>query len=122
MKWGGHMGTSISLLGICSYLAAALSKYVVGYEMEFFYPVGALLVGIGMLTLGIVVFVTRSLTGWRRMASLFVGLYYVAMIPFQIVFFIIPNGEPSSLLLGLWSVAWILFGYAIWSSAPYLER
>lgn len=92
--------------------------------MEFFYPVGALLVGVGMLTLGIVMFVARALTGWRRMAPLFVGLYYVVMIPFQIVFFIVPNGEPSSLLLGLWSITWILFGYAIWSSAsaPFFER
>jgi len=122
MRWGGRIGSSISLMGVISYLAAALSKYVVGYEMEFFYPVGALLVGVGMLMLGIVEFVARSLTGWRRMAPLFVGLYYVAMIPFQIVFFIIPNGEPSSLLLGFWSVAWILFGYAIWSSAPSFER
>lgn len=122
MRWVGLIGTSISLLGVCSYLAAALSKYVAGYEMEFFYPVGALLVGVGMITLGIAAFVARWLTGWRRMAPLFVGLYYVAMIPFQIVFFIIPSGQPSPILLGFWSVAWILLGYAIWSSAPSFER
>jgi len=113
----GIIGTSISLVGVCSYLAATLSKYVVGYEVEFFYPIGALLVGIGMLMLGIAVSVARRLTGWRRLAPLFVGLYYVVMIPFQVVFFIIPNGQPSQLLLGIWSIAWILFGYAIWSSA-----
>ncbi|MBW8347842.1 hypothetical protein K0H71_00085 [Bacillus sp. IITD106] len=122
MKWVGHIGTSITLLGICSYLAAALSKYIVGYEVEFFYPVGALLLGVGMLMLGIAVFVARRLTGWHRMAPLFVGVYYVAMIPFQIIFFIIPNGEPSPILLGFWSVTWILLGYSIWSSASSFER
>jgi len=122
MRRVGFIGTTISLLGVCSYLAATLSKYVAGYEVEFFYPIGALLVGIGMLTLGIAVLVARKLPGWRRMAPLIVGLYYVAMIPFQIVFFIIPNGEPSPILLGIWSVAWILFGYAVWSSAPSLEQ
>ncbi|MCJ8009685.1 hypothetical protein ACFFF5_17535 [Lederbergia wuyishanensis] len=99
-----------------------MSKYIVGYEIEFFYPVGALLVGVGMLTLGIAVFVARWLSGWRRIAPLLVGLYYVGMIPFQIIFFIIPNGQPSPILLGFWSVAWILFGYAIWSSASTLEQ
>lgn len=121
MRWVGLVGASISLLGVCSYLAATLSKYVAGYEVEFFYPIGALLVGVGMLTLGIAVFAARWLKGWRRMAPLFVGLYYVAMIPFQIVFFIIPSGQPSPLLLGFWSVAWIVFGYAIWSSASSFE-
>jgi hypothetical protein len=122
MKRVGTVGTSITLLGICSYLAATLSKYIVGYEVELFYPVGALLVGVGMLMLGIAVFVARRLTGWHRMAPLFVGLYYVAMIPFQVIFFIIPNGSPSPILLGIWSVAWILLGYAIWKSAPSSER
>lgn len=122
MRVVGHIGTSFTLLGICSYLAATLSKYIVGYEVEIFYPAGALLVGVGMLTLGISVFVARRLTGWRRMAPLFVGLYYIVMIPFQIVFFIIPKGQPSPILLGFWSVTWILFGYAIWSSASSFER
>lgn len=118
----GLISTSIALLGICSYLAATLSKYVVGYEVEIFYPLGAFLLGVGMLILGITVFVARRLTGWRRMAPLFVGVYYVVMIPFQIIFFIIPDGNPSPILLGCWSVTWILLGYAIWKSAPSLER
>lgn len=122
MRWVGLIGTSITILGICSYLAATLSKYIVGYEVEIFYPVGALLLGVGMLTLGIAVFVARRLTGWRRMAPLFVGLYYVVMIPFQIIFFIIPGENPSPILLGFWSVTWILLGYAIWSSSPPLDR
>ncbi|MBS4196370.1 hypothetical protein [Lederbergia citri] len=122
MRRVGFIGTFITLLGICSYLAATLSQYIVGYEVEFFYPVGALLVGVGMLMLGIAVFVARRLTGWHRIAPLFVGVYYVAMIPFQIIFFIIPNGEPSPILLGFWSVTWILLGYSIWSSASSFER
>lgn len=122
IRWVGLLGTSISIIGICSYLAATLSKYIVGYEVEFFYPIGALLVGVGMLILGIGVSLVRRLSGWRRLAPLFVGLYYVAMIPFQIVFFIIPNGEPSPTLLGFWSVTWILLGYAIYSSVFSCER
>ncbi|WP_409343641.1 hypothetical protein [Paenibacillus sp. MBLB4367] len=117
----GYIGTSITLLGICSYLAAILSKYFVGHEVEFFYPIGAFLLGVGMLTLGITAFVAQWLKGWRRMAPLFVGLYYVVMIPLQIVFFIIPNGEPSPILLELWSVTWILLGYALWSSRTPLK-
>lgn len=118
----GLIGTSITLLGLFSYLAATLSKYIVGYEVEFFYPIGALMVGVGMLILGIAVSLARRLPGWRRMAPFFVGVYYVAMIPFQIVFFIIPKGQPSLILLGFWSVTWILLGYAIWSCAPSFER
>lgn len=118
----GLIGTLITLIGICSYLAATLSKYIVGYEVEFFYPVGALLVGVGMLMLGIAVFVAKRLTGWHRMAPLLVGLYYVVMIPFQIIFYIIPNGNPSPILLGIWSITWILLGFAIRNSTSSLER
>jgi len=118
MRRFGLIGTSVTLLGLCAYMGATLSKYVVGYEVEFFYPIGALLLGVGMLLLGIAAFVARWQSGWRRIAPLFVGLYYVVMIPLQIVFFIIPKGQPSPILLGFWSVAWVLFGYAIWSSAP----
>jgi hypothetical protein len=122
MRRVGLIGTLITLVGICSYLAAILSNYVVGHEVEFFYPVGALLLGVGMLTLGIAVFVARWLKGWRRMAPLLVGLYYVVMIPFQIVFFIIPNGQPSQILLESWSVTWFLFGYALWSNRTSADR
>ncbi|MCM3763783.1 hypothetical protein [Neobacillus niacini] len=122
MRRVGLIGTAITLLGICSYLAATLSKYIVGYEVEFFYPVGALLVGVGMLMLGIAVFVAKRLTGWHRVAPLFVGVYYVAMIPFQIIFFIIPNGNPSPILLGIWSITWILLGFAIRNSTSSVDR
>ncbi len=117
MRLTGIIGASVSLLGIGCYLAAALSTYIVGQEVEIFYPAGALLLGVGMLTQGIAAFVARWMPGWRRVTPLIVGLYYIAMIPFQIVFFIIPDGEPSSILLGIWSAAWVLFGYAVWSSA-----
>ncbi len=117
MRRTGIVGASITLLGILAYLAAALSPYFAGEEVEIFYPAGALLAGIGMVTLGIAAFAGRWLPGWRRAAPLCVGLYYVGMIPFQIVFFIIPDGEPSPILLGIWSVAWILFGYALRSGS-----
>jgi hypothetical protein len=72
--------------------------------------------------LGIAVILARRLSGWRRYAPLSVGVYYALMIPVQIVFFIGPNGAPSSTLLAFWGFAWALLGYAIFTSAtqpPY---
>jgi hypothetical protein len=84
--------------------------------MGIFYALGALLSGVGMLPLGIATLMARRLPGWRRFAPLVVGLYYILMIPIQVVFFIIPNGTPSPTLLVFWGLTWALLGHAIFTS------
>lgn len=109
----GRIGAGIVLLGLLSYFIGQLYTSLIDPVMGIFYALGALLSGIGMLPLGIAVALARGLPGWRRFAPLLVGLYYLVMIPIQIVFFIGPNGEPSSLLLAGWGLSWALLGYAI---------
>ena len=116
----GLAGTTITVLGLISYLIGQLLQTAFGFatqEIGIFYAAGALLVGLGTLSLGIAAILARRLSGWRRYAPLSVGVYYALMIPVQVVFFIGPNGAPSSTLLSFWGFAWALFGYAIFSSA-----
>jgi hypothetical protein len=63
------------------------------------------------------VLLAPRLRGWQRFAPLLVGVYYALMIPIQIVFFIVPNGKLSAMLLALWGLTWALLGYAIYSIA-----
>jgi hypothetical protein len=115
------------MVGLISYLTGQLLQTAFGFatqEIGIFYAAGALLVGLGTLLLGIAVILARRLSGWRRYAPLSVGAYYALMIPVQIVFFIGPNGAPSSTLLAFWGFAWALLGYAIFTStsqAPHPE-
>lgn len=114
----GRVGVVGALLGLCSYLTGSVLETMFGFatsEIGVFYAAGALLVGLGMLLLGVAVVLERRLTGWRRFAPLSVGVYYAGMIPFQIVFFIGPNGTPSSTLLAFWGLTWMLLGYALFS-------
>lgn len=116
----GRIGAVVALLGLLSYLAGQLLQTVLGLateEIGIFYAAGALLVGLGMLALGIAALVARRLTGWLRFAPLTVGLYYAAMIPVQVLFFIGPNSTPSATLLAFWGVTWMLLGYAIFAEA-----
>jgi hypothetical protein len=117
-RWIGVMGAAITLLGQSTYLAGALySTATGGTDGEFELAtraVGALLVGLGMLPLGAAALRARRLPGWQRYAPLLVGLYYAAMIPVQITFFI-PYGEPSTTLLAFWGLTRTLLGYAILS-------
>jgi hypothetical protein len=116
----GLAGTAVTMVGLISYLTGQLLQTVFGFatqEIGIFYGAGALLVGLGTLLLGIATILARRLSGWRRYAPLSVGAYYALMIPVQVVFFIGPNGAPSSTLLAFWGFTWALLGYAIFTSA-----
>jgi len=116
----GLAGITITIIGLISYLTGQLLQTAFGFvtqEIGIFYAAGALLVGLGTLLLGIAAILARRLSGWRRYAPLSVGVYYALMIPVQVVFFIGPNGAPSSTLLAFWGFAWVLLGYAILTSA-----
>jgi len=116
----GLAGTAITMVGLISYLIGQLLQTAFGFatqEIGIFYAAGALLVGIGTLLSGISAILARRLSGWRRYAPLSVGAYYALMIPVQVVFFIGPNGAPSSTLLAFWGFAWALLGYAIFTNA-----
>ncbi|MEZ4730022.1 MAG: hypothetical protein R3E79_23070 [Caldilineaceae bacterium] len=81
----GGVGVSITLFGLLVYLVGVFAIRLKP-ELGFLYALGALFSGIGMLLTGIAVMVARQLPGWRRFAPLLVGLYYLIMIPIQIVF------------------------------------
>lgn len=110
----GKAGALITLLGLSAYLAGQIVTAFIP-DLGVFYLLGALLSGLGMFIYGIGVLAARRLVGWQRFAPLLVGLYYMVMIPIQVVFFIIPNGAPSGALLAGWGLTWSLLGYAIYS-------
>jgi len=116
----GLTGASVTLLGQCSYIAGASYTFVAGEENGFVHSsraLGALLIGVGMLTLGSATSMARRLPRWRRIIPVTVGLYYACMIPIQITFFIIPKGSPSVTILAFWGLPWALLGWVIWSVA-----
>ena len=119
----GWVGLLAAQVGLLSYSVGALVG-VLQPEREVVLvsrALGALLVGLGMVTAGTSVIVARRLTGWRAAAPILVGLYYVVMIPVQVMVFIIPTGRPSVFLLAGWGLPWMLLGAALLASAPQAQ-
>lgn len=121
--WTGRIGKAgavVAVIGVLSYTAGYSLEEVFNVPVEelgIYYAVGSLFVGLGMLPLGIAAVAARRMAGWKRFAPLSVGVYHVAMVPSQFVFFISPTGTPSFTLFALWGLAWTMLGYAILSEA-----
>ena len=116
MRRLGRAGVIITLIGLLVYLIGVFANRL-NPELGILYALGALLSGLGMLLAGVAVLVARQWSGWQRFAPFLVGLYYVIMLPIQVVFFIGPIGAPSMTLLGFWGVTWALLGYGIWQKS-----
>lgn len=115
----GAVGMAIALLGQLAYIVGAgyIATHPADEFTQPFTPLGAVLVGLGMLLLGLAAARARRLAGWRAFAPLLVGAFYWLMIPVQVVAFIGPTGQPSYKLLAAWGLCWMLLGYAIWTRA-----
>ena len=115
--WFGTIALGIALLGRVVFVLAEIHASIL-VEDSILLPVGALITAVGMTLVGIAVLRTRRWRGWQRFTPLLVGVY-----PFLVMFpFIFVTGEPNTLAISGWGLAWLLLGYAIWSSAALEER
>jgi hypothetical protein len=115
--WFGTIALGIALLGRVVFVLAEIHASIL-VEDSILLPVGALITAVGMTLVGIAVLRTRRWRGWERFTPLLVGVY-----PFLVMFpFIFVTGEPNTLAISGWGLAWLLLGYAIWSSAALEER
>jgi hypothetical protein len=117
-----RVGTAIVLLGVALWLVAFAMLFAnpAAAFTQRLTPGGSLLMAVGMVALGIAVFASGRLRGWRRALPLCVGLYFPLQLGFQLAFFL--NGRdsapgPNGALLGVWGLLWALLGYVILSEA-----
>jgi lysylphosphatidylglycerol synthetase-like protein (DUF2156 family) len=97
-------------LGSLSYLAGIISL-LTGKPIILFFPLGALLIGLGMLIVGIQVARAGTLKQWKRFTPLLVGLYpFVVMFPIVII-----TGSPSIIAIMLWGIPWKIMGCTLLS-------
>jgi hypothetical protein len=98
----------IPVLGSLSYLAGIISLFI-GKPIIGFFPLGALLTGLGMLIVGIQVARAGELKKWKRFTPLLVGLYpFVIMFPIVMI-----TGSPSIHAIMLWGIPWKIMGFAL---------
>lgn len=77
------------------------------------FPIGTVIIGVGMITVGVGVLRSLRWTGWRRAVPLICGLY-----PFVVIFpSFASTGEPNFLVLSGWGVCWFALGAALWHAA-----
>jgi hypothetical protein len=113
----GLAGTLVALLGLTSYIVGSIYIYSFPDRAQFFTPAGSALIMLGMLLLGRAVLAVRTLSGWRAVTPLLVGLYFPLQFPLQAIFFLSQGRGPSPVLLGVWGVFWILLGVAVYTSS-----
>jgi hypothetical protein len=100
----------IPVFGSLSYLGGIVSLFI-GNPIIIFFPLGALLIGLGMLIVGIQVVRAGELKEWKRFTPLIVGLYpFVIMFPIVII-----TGSPSIHAIMLWGIPWKIMGCALLS-------
>jgi hypothetical protein len=100
----------IPTLGSLSYLAGIISLHT-GNPIILFFPLGALLIGLGMLVVGIQVAMAGILKQWKRFTPLLVGLY-----PFAVMFpIVLVTGSPSIIAIMLWGIPWKVLGCTLLS-------
>jgi hypothetical protein len=99
----GHAG------GMISYLVSPNSG--AGQVLT---PLGALLIALGMVFLGIATLLGKKLSSWQAWTPLLVGLYFIAQLAaIQIPFFLSKGHSTFAPLVDLWGLVWILLGAVI---------
>jgi hypothetical protein len=84
----------------------------------FLFPVGGILASLGCLLSGIAIVTAKRWQGWRRWSVLIYALYYWAALFMPLV---IANQEPNQITETIWGFAWLLIGFALYSTSRSLE-
>lgn len=111
-------------LGVAAFgwLLSAVAQFVLQIDFDLavavLFPLSNALIGIGMLTVGVLALRARRWRGWRLATPLICGLYpFLVIVP---VF--AANGGPVFLVLSGWGACWMLLGLAMWSSIRVSDR
>ena len=92
--------------------------YFLGIWIIFpFTPLGAFLIAVGMIILGIITVKSKVWHGWRQFIILMVVCYpFVFMYPIVIL-----TGARPPAMIGLWGFLWIAMGIAVWQRSKELN-
>ncbi|GAB3491350.1 hypothetical protein GCM10027341_04210 [Spirosoma knui] len=94
---------------------APTNKSWVFWSLDMFWPLSNVL----MLVYGIVVITANRVTGWKRLAPLFCGLWF----PTAMATRLLPTSEYTGLFVLLHStVAWGLLAFLVLTASPVQER
>ena len=102
-------GAAVAAAGSFSYLINYIFGYWLSMDTRIFLPLGALLTGVGMVTIGIQVIAGKRWRGIGGKLPLIVGLYpFLVMFPLLII-----EGHPNLTAIMGWGVPWLLLGFGM---------
>ena len=106
---------SLGLFGGGDFLImiATIWSTLTGNNENPLFPIGGLAASLGALLSGIAVAIARTWVGWQRWSVAIYALYYWSALFLPLL---IANQEPNQLTETIWGLAWMLIGYAIYTS------
>jgi len=121
LEWSGAVGTSrlgrwslrIFQLGLLLLMAGSVVYIITGNQNSPFFPLGGLSIAVTGLLVGIAVWRTGVLPGWRRASPLLVGTYYVFGMLIPAIAAGATSSGPPPVLEFLWGATWVLMGLAL---------
>jgi hypothetical protein len=102
-----QIGRTLAYAGLAASALGSLLFAIRPTEVQFFNPIGSVLLSIGMLVLGKVTLRSGALPGWSRWLPVLIGGWFFAHMPVQFAFFASPSGVPSHTFMCLvWGPLW----------------
>lgn len=110
----GRFAVGLFAFGYGFLIVATLVALPAGNNDNWLFPIGGLAASLGCMLSGIAVATAKRWQGWQRWSVLVYAIYYWAALFLPLA---IANQEPNQITETIWGLAWLLIGFALYSSS-----
>lgn len=118
-SWFGKIALGLFGLGWIVIMVATILSLFTGNNDSPLFPLGGLSASLGCLLSGIAILTAKRWQGWQRWSVLIYAIYYWAALFLPLI---VANREPNQITETIWGLAWLLIGFALFTTSRYPEE